>query len=134
MIDTNNLDTISAKIEAVIDKKFSKLNIATSSSNISSAHEKHFACGTCGGTNHDTSYCGGTHSEHVVEVGYGAYNPKALVMSYDGYGYNQEHVTVVNYGGEGQGAGYVQPSIISQSYRSPFNSNPNQGHFNLGYN
>ncbi|XP_057548051.1 uncharacterized protein LOC130826485 [Amaranthus tricolor] len=97
MIDTTNLDTISAKIEAIIDKKLSKLSLV-SSSNTSSAREKHFACAICGGTNHDTSYC------------------------------------AVNYGGQGQGAGYVQQPCTNQSHRPPFNSNQNQGNFHPGCN
>ena len=55
-------------------------------------------------------------------------------MNDDGYGYNPEHVAAANYSGQGQGAGYMQLSFNKQSYRSPFNSNPNQGNFNLGYN
>ena len=98
MINTSNLDTISAKIEAVIDKKLSKLNLATSSSNVSSVGEKHFACAICDGTNHDTLYCGGTHSEHEAAVGYRAYNQEAPVMNHNGYGYNPEHVAAVKYG------------------------------------
>ena len=106
MIDTTNLDSISAKIEAIIDKKLCKLSLA-GSSNTSSAREKHFACAICGGTNHDTSYCGGSNSEHVAAVNYGCYNPEAQVMNYDNYGYNPDHVAAVNCGGQGQGAGYV---------------------------
>ena len=59
MIDTTNLNTISAKIEAIIDKKLSELSLFASSSNASSPREKYFACAICGGTNNDTSYCGG---------------------------------------------------------------------------
>ena len=47
MIDTTNLDTISTKIETVIDKKLSKLSL-TRSSNISLARDKHFTCSICG--------------------------------------------------------------------------------------
>ena len=131
MIDTTNLDTISAKIEAVIDKKLSKLSL-TGSSNTPLAREKHFACSICWRTNHDTSYYGSSLSKHLVEVDYGGYNPEAPVTSYDGYDYNPDHVAVVNYGG--QGAGYVQQPLTNQSYRPPFNSNQSQGNFNPGYN
>lgn len=93
------MDTIGAKIEAIIDKNLSKLNLATSNSNVSSAREKHFACAIRGGTNHDTSYCWGTLSKHVVTMGYWSYNKEAPVMNYDGYGYHPEHVVVFNYGG-----------------------------------
>ena len=60
MIDTTNLGTIGAKIEVVIDKKLSKLSL-TSSSNNPSAREQHFACSIYVGTNHHTSYYGGSH-------------------------------------------------------------------------
>ena len=60
MIDDTNLDSIGVKIEAMMDKKLSKLKLAQTSSNVSAANEaKSFSCRICGGTNHDTSYCGG---------------------------------------------------------------------------
>ena len=69
MIDTRNIDTIGAKIEAIMDKKLSKFKLAQGSSNVSSANEKFFLCKNCGGNNHDTSYCGGSNS-HAAIVDY----------------------------------------------------------------
>ena len=71
MIDTRYLDTIGAKIETIMDKKFSKLKLAQGSSNVSSTNEKFFSCKICDDINHDTSYCGGSNSEHVAAVNYG---------------------------------------------------------------
>ena len=69
MIDTSNLDSIGAKIEAIMDKKLSKLKLAQGSSNVSAAKEaKSFSCRICGDTNHDTSYCEGSNFEHMAAV------------------------------------------------------------------
>ena len=115
MIDTTNLDTFNANIEAVIDKKFSKLSLADSS-NTSSARAKHFSYAICGSTNHDTCYCGSTHSKHVTVVDYEGYDLEAPVKNCDGYGYNAYHVVAVNYCGQGQGAEYVKQPFTYQSY------------------
>ena len=72
MIDTSNLDSIGAKIEAIMDKKFSRFKLAQGSSNVSVANEAiSFSCRICGGNNHDASYCEGSNSEHVAAVDYG---------------------------------------------------------------
>jgi hypothetical protein len=69
MIDTSNLDSIGAKIEAIMDKKLSKLILAQGSSTLSPSNEaKSFSCRICGGINHDIFYCGGSNSEHVASV------------------------------------------------------------------
>ena len=136
MIDTRYLDTIGAKIETIMDKKFSKLKLAQGSSNVSSTNEKFFFCKICVCTNHDTSYCGGSNSEHVAAVNYGeegCNQEGALVMNYDGYGYNPDCVAIVIYGGKIQGYAH-QSSYNNQPFRPPFNSNPSQENFNQGYN
>ena len=71
MIDASKIGTIGAKIEAIMDKKLSKLKLAQGSSNVSSTNEKFFSCKICDDINHDTSYCGGSNSEHVAAVNYG---------------------------------------------------------------
>lgn len=73
MIDTSNLDSIGANIHAIMDKKLFKLNLGQGSFNISTANEaKSFSCRINGGTNHDTSYCGGLNYEHLASIDYGA--------------------------------------------------------------
>ena len=135
IIDTNNLDSIRAKIEAIMDKKFSKLKLAQDSSNVLAVTEaKFFSCKIYGGTNHDTSYCRGSQLEHVAVVDYGGSILEGTpVMSYDGYGYNPECVAAVGYGGQGQG--YTQQGFYNnQPSRPPFNPNGSQGNLNQGYN
>jgi len=58
--------SLKALMEQVIDKKLSKGQASSSS-----AQQVHsFSCDICGGTNHDTSYCGGLNPEHVAAMGY----------------------------------------------------------------
>ena len=57
-----------------LTKGLSKLNTsvnASSSGGASSSQVNSFSCQNCGGTNHDTSYCGGFSPEHVA-----AYNTR----------------------------------------------------------
>lgn len=56
MIDTSNLDTISVKIEAIMDTKSSMFTLAQGSTNMLLVNEMFFSCKNCGGTNHDTLY------------------------------------------------------------------------------
>ena len=94
----SNLDTIGAKIEAIMDKELSTFKLAQVSANVSSANKKPFSCRICGGTNHNASYCGGSNSEHVAAVDHGGCNQEgAPVINYDGYGYNPECVEVVDF-------------------------------------
>jgi hypothetical protein len=88
MIDESNLDSIGAKIEAIMDKELSKLQLAQGSSNVFAANEtKYFSCRIFGGTNLDTSYCGGLNPEHVASVEYGGgIIEGAPATSFDGYG------------------------------------------------
>ncbi|CAO2840803.1 unnamed protein product, partial [Amaranthus hypochondriacus] len=130
-----NLDSIGAKIEAMMDKKLSELKLAQASSNVSAANEaKRFSCRICGGTNHDTSYCGGLNPEHVASVNYGssAYEG-AQATNFDGYGCNPEHVAAMGYGNQGQR--HSQYTLFNNpASRPPFNPNNGQGNFNQGYN
>ena len=54
-----------------MEKKLSKFKLSQGSSNVSSGNERSFSCKICGGANHDTSYCEGSNSEHVVNKYYG---------------------------------------------------------------
>ena len=71
MIDTSKLDNIGAKIDSIMGKKLSKLKLTQGSSNLSLTIEKFFSCKIYGGTNHDTSYFGGSNSEHMATVDFG---------------------------------------------------------------
>lgn len=68
MIDISKIETISSKLEPTLDKKLAKLNLRSSSSNVSVTNEGHISCNISEGTNHDTSYYGGTNPEHVPTV------------------------------------------------------------------
>ena len=71
MIDTSDLDSIGAKIEAIMYKKLSRFRFAKGSSNVSAMSEvKSFSCRIYGGTNHDASYCWYLNSKHVAAVDY----------------------------------------------------------------
>ena len=135
MIDTSNLDFIRAKIEVIMDKKLSKFKLVQGSSNVSTSNEaKPFSCRICGGTNLDTSYCGGSSCEHLPAVDYGGDNFEgALVISHGGYGYNPECTAVVGCGAQGQGYAH-QGSYNNQTSKPLFNPNASKGNFNQGYN
>ena len=71
VVETSILDSLGAKIEAIMDKKLSKFKLAQGSFNVSSTNKaKSFSCRIRGGTNHDLSYCGGSNSEHVATADY----------------------------------------------------------------
>ena len=116
MIDSSNLDTISSKIEAIMNKKLFKFKLAQGSSNVSSATEKLFSYRIFEGTIHDASYCGGSNFEHVVPLdNEGCSQEGAPVMNYDCY--NPECVTV-GFGGQNQGYAH-QGSYNNQPFRPP---------------
>lgn len=52
----------------LLNKKLSKITLGGPSS--STYQVNAFSCDICGGTNHDTSYCGGLSPEHVAAMGY----------------------------------------------------------------
>ncbi|XP_021770674.1 uncharacterized protein LOC110734838 [Chenopodium quinoa] len=93
----------------LLTKGLAKLNTSVNSG-ASSSQVNSFSCQNCGGTNHDTSYCGGLSPEHVA-----AYNTRQ-----DGY--------------RGSGGGVAwrqppprfahQPQQWNQKAQQLYNSNP----------
>lgn len=74
MHDVGNLDSIIVKLEVVMEKKLTQLNLLTSTPNVSSTNKRKFSSNICRGAKHDTYYYGGTHTEHVVVVNNGSYS------------------------------------------------------------
>ncbi|XP_021725088.1 uncharacterized protein LOC110692398 [Chenopodium quinoa] len=106
--ELEKVDQLQHQIET-LTKGLAKLN-TNINSGASSSQVNSFSCQNCGGTNHDTSYCGGLSPEHVA-----AYNTRQ-----EGY--------------RGIGAGVAwrqpppgfanQPQQWNQQAQQPFNSNP----------
>ena len=102
-----------------INKKLAKMT--TTPAPNSTAQVSAFACEICGGTNHDTSYCGGINPEHVAAIGYGSN------MRDNWRGPNMNYQRNNDYGGQNRfpNQGYVPPgdqggsSLHNGSYVHP---------------
>jgi hypothetical protein len=96
-----------------LTKGLSKLNTsvnASSSGGASSSQVNSFSCQNCGGTNHDTSYCGGLSPEHVA-----AYNTRQEGFRGSGGGVAWRQPP----------PGFVpQPQQWNQQAQPSYNSNP----------
>ncbi|XP_021746160.1 uncharacterized protein LOC110712043 [Chenopodium quinoa] len=106
--ELEKVDQLQHHIE-LLTKGLAKLNTCVNSG-ASSSQVNSFSCQNCGGTNHDTSYCGGLSPEHVA-----AYNTRQ-----DGYR------------GSGGGVSWRQPppgfahqpQQWNQQAQQTYNSNP----------
>ena len=119
MYEVKNSESLESKLEALLDKKLAQLDVEKPSK-VLNIQASNFSCEIFGGTNHDTSYCGGVNLANVAALSDG--NQNQAFDSQGGRGYHQNANQ-----GRWNNQGYKNEPHKHPNARNQGPSNINQG-------